>query len=107
MNRQTTFKPQTYLVELNGPLNAHWAEKTVQIFREVIEQGAKQVVVSLEKVNFIDSRGLLALLTGFKMFENDIDNFRLVELQPQIRLFFRLTQFDKVFQLAEVKPCCH
>ena len=104
MSRQTIAKPTTYLVELNGPLNAHWAEQTVQIFRDVIEQGAKRIVVNLEEVTFIDSRGLLALLSGFKMFGNNTDNFQLVELQPQIRLFFRLTQFDKVFQLAGAQP---
>jgi anti-anti-sigma factor len=62
------------------------------------EQGVKRVLVNLEDVPFIDSRGLAALIAGYKMFGSDARNFRLVGIQDQPRLVFELTGFDHVFQ---------
>jgi anti-anti-sigma factor len=101
MSIQPTYSSGTYFVEVNWPLNAHWAVKTVEIFKDVIDRGAERVIVNLANVSFIDSRGLLALLTGFKMFGNDTEKFRLVAPQAQTQLFFRVTRFDKVFRLTD------
>ena len=86
---------------MSGPLNENQFENVTQIFRDSAEQGAKRVVVNLADVPWIDSRGLAALIVGYKIFGGQPENFRLAALQDQPRLVFELTGFDNIFQIFE------
>jgi anti-anti-sigma factor len=57
-------------------------------------------VINLEDVPFLDSHGLGALLTGYKIFGKDPHKFRLTGLQDQPKLVFELTGYDHVFQTS-------
>jgi anti-anti-sigma factor len=88
----------SYLINLSEPLNARRAEGVRQFFKDLAHKGVRRVVVNLEDVPFIDSQGLAALISGYKVFGSDADNFRLVGIQAQPRLVFELTGFDRVFR---------
>lgn len=88
-----------YLVNLKGPLNIRQAEGVVQLFKGLSEQGVERVLVNLEHVPFIDSRGLAALIAGYQIFGGNAHNFRLAGIGNQPRLVFELTGFDHVFQI--------
>ena len=90
----------SYLVNLSEPLNARRAEGVRQFFKDLAHKGVQRVVVNLEDVPFIDSQGLAALISGYKAFGSDADNFRLVGIPPQPRLVFELTGFDRVFRVV-------
>ena len=45
--------PDTYLVKLNGALNARSAEDAKQTFRDLSDKSAKRVIVDLDGVPFI------------------------------------------------------
>jgi anti-anti-sigma factor len=96
--------PSNHVVNLSGALNASRAEGVIQLFREMAEQGVRRVVVNLEDVPFIDSRGLAALLAGYKIFGSERRNFRLTGVQDQPRLVFDLTGFDEVFEIVPSIP---
>lgn len=91
----------TYVVKLNGALNARSAEDAKQTFRDLANKGAAQVIVDLASVPFIDSSGLAALVSGLKTFGGDAKNLRLAAPQSQAKLLFELTMFDRVFQIFE------
>ncbi len=91
----------TYLVKLNGALNARSAEDAKQTFRDLADKSAKRVIVDLAGVPFIDSSGLAALVSGLKTFGGDAQNLRLAAPQSQARLLFELTMFDRVFQIFD------
>ena len=91
----------TYLVKLNGALNARSAEDAKQTFRDLSDKSAKRVIVDLDGVPFIDSSGLAALVSGLKTFGGDAQNLRLAAPQSQARLLFELTMFDRVFQIFD------
>jgi anti-anti-sigma factor len=86
-----------YRVTLGGPLNVGQAGGLVQRFRDLSARGITRVVVDLEGVPFLDSRGLAALIAGYKLFGSDARNFRLVGVGIQPRLVLELTGFDRVF----------
>jgi anti-sigma B factor antagonist len=91
-----------HLVTLSGPLNASRAEDVIQLFRDLSERGIRRLVVDLTDVPFIDSRGLAALIVGYRIFGGDTDDFRLAGIQEQPRLAFELTGYDQVFKTF---PC--
>ena len=92
---------EIHLVNLAGPLNENQFEEVTRIFKDIAEQGIKRVVVSLAEVPLIDSRGLAALIAGYKFFGSEPKNFRLAALQDQPRLVFELTGFDNIFQIFD------
>ncbi len=100
----------SYLVNLSGALSASRAEEVIQLFRGMAEQGVQGVVVNLEEVPFIDSRGLAALVAGYKLFGRAPQSFRLTGVQDQPRLVLELTGFDQVFEILPYLPslpCYH
>ena len=96
-----TVSPTVNIVSLNGALNARSAEEAKQTFRNLIEQGVKQVIVDLQEVPFIDSSGLAALVSGLKTLGGEASNLKLAAPQSQARLLFELTMFDRVFEIHD------
>ena len=90
-----------HLVKIEGALTSAEAPVLIEKFKELAEQGVRRVVISLEEVPFIDSRGLAALITGYRMFGSAAHDFRLVGLQDQSKLVFELTGFDRIIQVYE------
>lgn len=88
-------------VSLNGALNARSAEDAKQTFRELVDEGIKQVIVNLQDVPFIDSSGLAALVSGLKTLGGEPANLKLAAPQSQARLLFELTMFDRVFEIHD------
>ena len=93
--------PTVSTVSLSGALNARSAEEAKQTFRDLVEQGVKQVIVDLHEVPFIDSSGLAALVSGLKTFGGEASNLKLAAPQSQARLLFELTMFDRVFEIHD------
>lgn len=89
------------LVSLSGPLNRNRAGDAIRLFRDLSEQGVQRIVVNLEDVPFVDSRGLAALIAGYRIFGGDAQNFRLSGIQDQPRLVFELTGFDHIFPILD------
>ncbi|MFQ5612463.1 MAG: STAS domain-containing protein [Anaerolineae bacterium] len=98
---QRSLADDVHVVELNGALNARSAEDTKQVFRDLADKGAKQIIVDLSGVPFIDSSGLAALVSGLKTLGGDANNLKLAAPQSQARLLFELTMFDRVFQIYD------
>jgi anti-sigma B factor antagonist len=98
------------VVTLNGTLNAASSDQLKESFRRLVAQGIRLVVVDLGKVHFIDSSGLAALISGLKTLGGDNTCLKLAGLQPQAQLLFKITMFDKVFEVhpdvdAALKAC--
>jgi anti-anti-sigma factor len=89
------------LVKVNGALNISQAKDLRQCFEEVSGQGVESVVVDLQDVPLIDSRGLLALTEGYQIFGCQAQNFCLVAPQIQPKLLFDLTGFDRIFLIFD------
>jgi anti-sigma B factor antagonist len=96
---QQTIDEETCVISLDGTLNARSADQVKEAFREVAGKGIRQVVLDLGKVPFIDSSGLAALVSGLKTLNEKEGSLKLASLQSQADLLFRLTMFDKVFEI--------
>ena len=91
----------TYLVELSGALTAEQATDLSQAFNDLAEKGAKRLVINMAQVPFVDSRGLAALVSGYRVFGGAERDFRLAAIQDQPMLVFDLTGFNHVFHIYD------
>jgi anti-anti-sigma factor len=76
----------TCVISLDGTLNARSADQVKDTFRQVVGEGVRRVVLDLSSVPFIDS-------------SEKNGSLKLASLQSQADLLFKLTMFDKVFEI--------
>lgn len=92
----TVISPQSYLNavtvgEFQSQLNAAFANP-----------GLSTLLVNLEKVEFLDSSGLLALVSGLKRAKSLNKKFSICSVPPAIRMIFELSQLDQVFEIFDI-----
>ena len=80
-------------------LDAHNSEVLKLKIKELFEGGAKNVLVDLAEVRFIDSSGLGALVSGFKNAVAYKGALALSGFQDQVRSMFELTRLNRVFDI--------
>lgn len=85
-----------HLLKLSDPLVGWRAEELECSFEELKRQKVKRVILDIAGVTFMDSRGLVALIKGLRIFGRDNDNFQLVSPQTQPALLLELTGFDRI-----------
>ena len=81
-------------------IDAHNSGELKDLFLKVLEEEAgRDLVIDLDQVQFIDSSGLGALLSGLKNAGLRSRGFILVGLQPRVRSMFELTRLHRVFDI--------
>ncbi|WP_228054482.1 STAS domain-containing protein [Gloeocapsopsis crepidinum] len=71
-----------------------------QFMRLMLQRGTLWVV-DLAQVDFMDSSGLVALITGLKAARGNNCRLVLCHLPEPIKLILELTQLDSVFEICE------
>ena len=81
-------------------IDAHNSGELKDLFFKVLEEEAgRDLVIDLDQVQFIDSSGLGALLSGLKNAGLRSSGFILAGLQPRGRSMFELTRLHRVFDI--------
>ncbi len=94
--------PKITIIRPNGSLNAVNAGKLEQELGEVLKQGDDTIVlVDLEKVDFIDSAGLMALVSGVRRAKQLEQRLCFCSVSPCHKIIFELTQLDRVFEIFD------
>ncbi|MEA5595176.1 STAS domain-containing protein [Rivularia sp. UHCC 0363] len=89
----TVFKPQHSITAANA-----------YAFERELTNTLKQnphfaLLVDLEQVEFVDSAGLMALISSCKVAQNLGTRFSLCSISPSLRIIIELTQLDNVFEI--------
>jgi len=80
-------------------IDAHNSGELKEYILHLIEQGENTIIVQLERVRFIDSSGLGALLSGYKHTADKSGKLALSNVQPQVLSMFELTRLNRVFEI--------
>jgi anti-sigma B factor antagonist len=80
-------------------IDAHNSGELKEYILHLIEQGENTIIVQLERVRFIDSSGLGALLSGYKNAAAKSGKLALSNVQPQVLSMFELTRLNRVFEI--------
>ena len=87
------------LVDLAGELDAYTSLDLRETVVRLIEEGARDIVINLEKVDFIDSVGLGTLVGCLKRTAEHGGSISLVCTNPQIQKVFDITGLSKIFAI--------
>ena len=86
------------VMRLEGQLNAHSALQLKEEIEKLADDGVIQIIANLTQVDFVDSSGLAALVSGMRRTRVEGGNFKLVGVQPMVMQVFELTALDRVFE---------
>ncbi|RZK76274.1 MAG: anti-sigma factor antagonist [Pedobacter sp.] len=77
------------------------SEKFKEIVFKEIESGSRNLIISFENVEYLDSSFLGALVAILKNLVPKNGKLSLIALNSDIRNLFELTRLDKIFDLKE------
>ena len=80
-------------------VDAHNSSELKDRLLKVLEEGGHDLVIDLSQVQFIDSSGLGALLSGYKNAALRSSGFALAGVQPRVASMFELTRLHRVFDI--------
>ncbi len=82
-------------------LDAHNSDELKTEMNRLFSEGAKDLILDLKDVRFIDSSGLGVLVSGFKNASTRQGSLKLAGLQTQVRSMFELTRLHRVFDIFQ------
>jgi anti-sigma B factor antagonist len=94
---------EQYVISLAGEVDLYTAPEFKQQLLEVIDQGAKEVIVDLTSTTFIDSTTLGVLVGGVKRLRTNEGQLSLVCSDRNITKIFEITGLDRVFTIYETR----
>ncbi|MFI5927031.1 STAS domain-containing protein [Micromonospora sp. NPDC051543] len=86
------------VVEVAGDLDMSTTPRLRDGLLEVVESGARVVVVDLAAVGFMDSSGLGALVIAYKAMRARDGWLGLAGVQPSVRKVLSITSVDRVIE---------
>ncbi len=87
------------IIGLEGEVDVYTAPQLKQQMIVLLEQGAKEVVVDLTKVDYLDSTALGVLIGGLKRLREIDGNLMLICPNARIKRVFEITGLDKIFDI--------
>jgi anti-sigma B factor antagonist len=90
-----SFEPSGYITaanvnEFKGKLTAAVTELDYSVF-----------LVDMSRVEFLDSAGLMAIVSAFRLTQELGKRFSLCSLASSVRIIFELTQLDSILEIFE------
>ena len=89
------------VVDVEGQIDIYTAPRLRELLIDLFEKGNYQLVVNMEKVEFLDSTGLGVLVGGLKRVRAHDGSLDLVCTQERILRIFRITGLTRVFGIHE------
>ncbi len=87
------------VVSVAGEIDVYTAPKLREKLIELVSEGTYDVIVDLEKVDFLDSTGLGVLVGALKRVKAHDGSLALVCTQDKILKIFKITGLTKVFPI--------
>lgn len=97
----TTQQCQLIVLQPQKRLDLEGGKTLEQQLAGLVPQPQALWVIDLAKVEFMDSAGLVSLVTGLKAARNSACRLVLCNVQAPVRLVLELTQLNSVFEIFE------
>src|SRR3954468_16302939 len=88
------------VLEVGGEGDVYTAPRLRERLVELVDAGARNVVVDLGRVDFLDSTGLGVLVGALKRLRAASGTFALVCAKEPLLKIFRITALDQVFPIS-------
>ncbi len=101
MDIQTRKEAKASVLTLSGRMDAVTAPAFEATVRQLIESGSVSFVVDFQRVEYISSAGLRALLATAKLQKNSGGQIRLAAITGSVKEVFDISGFGSIFQMHD------
>jgi anti-sigma B factor antagonist len=99
LSLSTRTEGERTVIEVGGEIDVYTAPKLREQLVDLVADGNYDLVVDMQRVDFLDSTGLGVLVGGLKRVRAHDGSLRLVCSQERILKIFRITGLTKVFPI--------
>lgn len=89
------------ILDVSGEINLFNAPEIKELIDRLITEKKYRLIVNLEKVNFIDSSGLGALISGLTVLKKHEGGLRIVNITKNVQKTFELTNLTSFFGIFD------
>lgn len=89
------------VIEVAGEIDVYSAPKLRDRLSDLVGEGAYDLIIDMEGVEFIDSTGLGVLVGGLKKVRSHDGGLKLVCTQDRLLKIFQITGLSKVFAIHD------
>lgn len=98
MQMKRTDLSDVTVLSCDGRLNMVTAPRLRSAIEEIVKDGRARIVTDLNEVEFIDSSGLGALISGLKTCRQAHGDLRLTATGDQVLAVLKLTNLDRILR---------
>jgi len=102
MNFGTKEKAGVVIISLEGEMmGGPDAARLAELFHHLINEGNKQIIINLEKVDRMNSSGLGILIGGLTAVRNQGGDIKLLHVGKKPRALLQITKLDCIFEIYD------
>jgi len=101
MNIKSDNKSGTTIFRIEGNIDMGTSPDVKRYFNKIVEDKIKDVIINLEKVDYMDSSGLATFVEMFKNIRRYEGRMKLVKPSKKVKGLFEITKLDKLFEIFD------
>ena len=90
----------TYIIDVNGEMDLYNSYKLKELVMKMLQKKVKKIIVNLEKVDYIDSSGIGALIYICSTLKKMSLKFMLTNIHGSVKKVIELTKLIGYFPIA-------
>lgn len=101
LSLETRHEDGRTIIEVGGEIDVYTAPRLRDKITELVGEGSYNLVIDMQKVDFLDSTGLGVLVGGMKKVRAHDGSMQLICNQERLLKIFRITGLAKVFAIHD------
>ncbi len=99
INKRT--KGEIVILDITGEIDLYNAPEIKDIISKLIEEQKYNVIINLEKVSYIDSSGIGALISSLSNLKKYQGGLKIINVYASVRKVFELTKLTSFFEIFD------
>lgn len=89
------------ILDIQGEIDLYNAPEIKDAINNLIEKQSCRVIVNLEKVSYIDSSGIGALISSLANLKKNAGGMKILKVSGSVRKVFELTKLTSFFDIFD------
>lgn len=89
-----------YIIDISGDMDLYNAHRLKDVVAKLIEKGIREIVINLEKVDYLDSSGVGSLIHVFTQVKQNQAQLKIAHVHGSVEKVIRLTKLMDYFPIV-------
>ena len=89
------------ILDINGEIDLYNAPEIKDMISKLIEEQKYSIIINLDKVSYIDSSGIGALISSLSNLKKYQGGLKIINVSGSVRKVFELTKLTSFFEIFD------